>query len=64
MLQDHKERLHNWLIFSFPLLGLGLFLALVGMFVDDWPFYDSTSCYDYLKGHQHGFSALEVKHES
>ncbi|KAH7836274.1 hypothetical protein Vadar_034259 [Vaccinium darrowii] len=30
-LQDHKERLHNWLIFSFPLLGLGLFLALVGI---------------------------------
>ncbi|KAI8533189.1 hypothetical protein RHMOL_Rhmol11G0277900 [Rhododendron molle] len=30
-LQDHKERLHNWLIFSFSLLGLGLFLAFVGI---------------------------------
>ncbi|KAL6963699.1 heparan-alpha-glucosaminide N-acetyltransferase [Sarracenia purpurea var. burkii] len=30
-LQDHKERLYNWSIFSFSFLGLGLFLALVGI---------------------------------
>ncbi|GMP37506.1 hypothetical protein CsSME_00009146 [Camellia sinensis var. sinensis] len=30
-LQDHKERLYNWCIFSFSFLGIGLFLALVGI---------------------------------
>ncbi|KAF5953028.1 hypothetical protein HYC85_010972 [Camellia sinensis] len=28
---DHKERLYNWCIFSFSFLGIGLFLALVGI---------------------------------
>ncbi|THF94594.1 hypothetical protein TEA_013025 [Camellia sinensis var. sinensis] len=30
-LQDHKELLYNWCIFSFSFLGIGLFLALVGI---------------------------------
>ncbi|PSS21757.1 Heparan-alpha-glucosaminide N-acetyltransferase [Actinidia chinensis var. chinensis] len=30
-LQDHKERLYNWSIFSFSFLVLGLFLALIGI---------------------------------
>ncbi|KAI7980655.1 Topless-related protein 4 [Camellia lanceoleosa] len=30
-LQDHKERLYNWYIFSFSFLGIGLFLTLVGI---------------------------------
>ncbi|CAA2991589.1 heparan-alpha-glucosaminide N-acetyltransferase-like isoform X1 [Olea europaea subsp. europaea] len=30
-LQEHKERLRNWSIFSFAFLGLGLFLAFVGI---------------------------------
>ncbi|XP_075094220.1 uncharacterized protein LOC107826514 isoform X2 [Nicotiana tabacum] len=29
--QDHKERLYNWSILSFPLLFLGLFLAVTGV---------------------------------
>ncbi|KAL2459966.1 Protein of unknown function (DUF1624) [Abeliophyllum distichum] len=30
-LQDHKERLRNWSIFSFAFLGLGLFLDFMGI---------------------------------
>ncbi|VFQ67803.1 unnamed protein product [Cuscuta campestris] len=30
-MKEHKERLYNWSILSFPLLCLGLFLALLGI---------------------------------
>lgn len=30
-LQDHKDRLYNWSLFSFSLLALGFFLSCMGM---------------------------------
>ncbi|XP_031127259.1 heparan-alpha-glucosaminide N-acetyltransferase-like [Ipomoea triloba] len=30
-LKDHKERLYNWAMLSFPVLVVGLFLALIGI---------------------------------
>lgn len=43
VLQDHKERLSNWSIVSFPFLVLGLFLALLGMYVSLELFLECSS---------------------